>query len=160
MFDLQMVILRKQTKLQKTLKLISVALILADVFTGTFHQNKKRWMNSSLSYLNHKVHLSVRVVLRGLSSLAGWVHCVTPAAAPRHGHVTVVREARDPLAARSETNMKTWGQRENLCQWEDHHELPIKCKYLCFLHLILIITSIVVDTVFVLLYFTLFTIFF
>lgn len=72
---------------------VYVAQILA-CLQETFDQSK-RWLNS---YLNHEVHLGLRVVLRGLPALAGRVHCVTPPAAPRHGHVTVVREPRDPLA--------------------------------------------------------------
>lgn len=70
--------------------------------------------DSSLSHLNHGVCLRVCAVLHGLPSLAGQVHRVTPPAVPRHGHVTVVREPGDPLAAPPETNIKTWGQRRTL----------------------------------------------
>lgn len=41
----------------------------------------------------------MRVVLRGLPSLAGRVHRVAATTVPGHGHVTVVSEPRDPLAA-------------------------------------------------------------
>lgn len=58
----------------------------------------------SLSHLDDDIHLGVRAGLGGVSPLTGRVHRVAPTAAPRHRHMTVVRQARDPLAARSETN--------------------------------------------------------
>lgn len=116
--------------MSQKLHTVCIALILTWL-QETFDQNQ-RWMNS---YLNHEVQLGLRVVLRGLPALAGQVHCVTPPAAPRHGHVTVVRQPRDPLAAREDTRTEKESSSTNMQM------------FVCFLYLILVITSIVVNMV-------------
>lgn len=49
--------------------------------------------------LDREVDLGRTLVAGGLAALAGRVHRVAAATVPRHGHVTVVGEPGDPLAA-------------------------------------------------------------
>lgn len=94
--------------------ILTISLVTCQIPLDTFfpkligrNQNKRikccdvfadfRIKDSCVSHLNHEVHLGVHEVLRGQPALAGRVHRVTSTAAPRHSHVTVVGEPRDPL---------------------------------------------------------------
>lgn len=84
---------------------------------------------SSRSYLDDDIHLGVRAGLGGVSPLTGRVHRVASTAAPRHRHMTVVRQPRDPLAARSVTNTPGQNIHQRVAQILNIYKSPFhRCR--------------------------------